>query len=205
MGHSACVRNVHAYKTALAELADISAGHPLRVAVDELPEGDVGVVQMRNVDANLGVDWASVSRITLPPSRRVELLSAGDVIFATRGARPYAVALDAPPYPAVCSPHFFVLRVRPEAIDPGFLAWQINQQPAQAYLQREATGSHVLNVRREVVEALEVVVPSLSIQATISSLAHATVREVRLLTALIENRQHQMRVLAAGLHAVCEG
>lgn len=185
----------------LIEAAEISAGHPLRTGVDEFPTGDTGVIQMRNVDPEAGVDWASVSRVELPPARRTEFLNSGDVIFSTRGSRTYAVALDAPPFPAVCSPHFFLLRTRGSAIEPRFLAWQINQAPTQEYLQREATGSHILNIRREVIERMEIVIPSLARQAAIVAFAEEATREKQLLSALIDNRQQQMNALAAGLRA----
>lgn len=184
----------------LGEVAEIAAGHPLRSGVDEFQAGDTGVIQMRNVDPATGVDWATVSRIELPPARRIEFLNPGDVIFSTRGARTYAVALDSAPFPAVCSPHFFVLRLRVPDIEPRFLAWQINQTAAQEYLKREATGSHILNIRREVIERLEVVIPSLARQAAIVAFAEDAAREKRQLSALIENRQHQMNALAAALH-----
>lgn len=190
-----------AKKVILAELADISAGHPLRSAVDDLPLGETGVVQMRNVESDVGVDWASVTRVELPPARRAEFLVAGDVIFSTRGAHNYAVALGQPPFPSVCSPHFFVLRIRSTEIQPHFLAWQINQAPAQEYLQRAATGSHILNIRREVIERLEIVIPSQERQAAIVAFAETAAREKRLLMGLIENRQQQMNALAAGLRA----
>lgn len=185
----------------LDEVAEIAAGHPLRSGVDELPAGDIGVIQMRNVDLETGVNWASVSRVELPPARRLEFLNPGDVIFSTRGARTYAVALRAPPFPAVCSPHFFVLRIRRFALEPRFLAWQINQAPAQEYLQREATGSHILNIRREVIERLKVLIPSPERQAAIVAFAEDAAREKHLLSALIENRQKQINALAAGLRA----
>lgn len=196
-----CMNSHRANHLALAEVAEIAAGHPLRSAVDDFPAGDTGVIQMRNVDPEAGVDWPSVARVELPPARRTEFLNAGDVIFSTRGARTYAVALGSAPFPAVCSPHFFVLRIRGEAVDPRFLAWQINQGPAQEYLQREATGSHILNIRREVIERLEIVIPSRARQAAIIAFADAAAREKRLLAGLIENRQQQMNALAAGLRA----
>lgn len=185
----------------LIEVAEIAAGHPLRLGVDELPAGATGVIQMRNVDPETGVDWGNVSRVELPPARRIEFLNHGDVIFSTRGTRTYAVALGTAPFPAVCSPHFFVLRIRGPAVEPRFLAWQINQAPAQEYLQREATGSHILNIRREVIERLEIAIPSLARQAAIVAFAEDAAREKRLLSALIENRQQQMNALAAGLRA----
>jgi hypothetical protein len=189
-----------ARKYMLSEVAEIAAGHPLRSGIDEFPAGDTGVIQMRNVDSERGIDWSNVSRVELPPARRIEFLNPGDVIFSTRGTRTYAVALGAVPFPTVCSPHFFVLRIREGAVEPRFLAWQINQSGAQDYLKREATGSHILNIRREVIERLAVVIPSLARQAAIVAFAEGAAREKRQLSALIENRQHQMNALAAALH-----
>lgn len=163
--------------------------------------GDTGVIQMRNVDPEFGVAWDAVSRVELPPARRVALLDEGDVIFTTRGVRTYAVALDPPPFPTVCSPHFFVLKPRGPELDPRFLAWQINQAPAQEYLQREATGSHILNIRREAIERLEIVIPPLARQAAIVAFAEMATREKRLIASLTENRQQQMNALALGLRA----
>jgi hypothetical protein len=183
----------------LADVAEIAAGHPLRSAVDELPPGEVGVVQMRNADPEDGIDWSGVRRVELPPARRTELLTAGDVILSTRGGRNFAVAVGQPPCPAVCSPHFFVLRLRTREIEPRFLAWQINQQPVQDYLQREATGTYILNIRREVVERLEIVVPPMAKQAAIVSFAETAARERQLLAALIDIRQQQMNALAGAL------
>ena len=190
-----------AKKWLVADVAEIAAGHPLRQGVDEFPVGGTGVVQMRNISPEAGVDWGGVSKVELPPARRIQVLVPGDVIFSTRGARTYAVALGEVPFEAVCSPHFFVLRVRSSALEPKFLAWQINQAPAQDYLQREATGSHILNIRREVIERLEIVLPSPERQAAIVAFAEEAAREKRLLSALIENRQLQMNALAAGLCA----
>lgn len=184
----------------LGEVAAISAGYPFRGAVDDLPHGDVGVVQMRNVDAEAGVDWDAVQRVTLPSKRAPTFLAAGDIIFTTRGARNHALALNEVPGLAVCSPHFFVIRSRdPSRIVPAFLAWQINQRPAQEYFQREATGSHILNIRREVIENLPVAVPPVATQHIIVALAEAVHAERAALTRLIDNRNQQLEAIALGL------
>lgn len=185
----------------LAAAVSVSGGHALRGAVDELPAGDVAVIQMRNVDAEAGVDWRGVNRVTLPPARSTSLLSAGDVIFTTRGTRNFALALEGVPGSSVCSPHFFVFRVAASAgIIPQFLAWQINQRPAQEYFRREATGSYILNIRREVVENLPLVLPPLEQQRAIVALADAARAERAALAALIDNRNRQMEAIALGLH-----
>lgn len=173
----------------------------MRGAVDELDLGDVALVQMRNVDQSTGVNWDEVQRIELPSKRAPAFLEAGDIIFTTRGMRNFALALNEVEGKAVCSPHFFVIRVgNTNLITPPFLAWQINQRPAQEYFQREATGSHILNIRREVIENLPVAIPSLAMQRAIVEFAKAANDERTALARLIENRNHQLEAIAIGLH-----
>lgn len=184
----------------LSDMASIAAGYPLRGAADELNYGEVAIIQMRNVDAEIGVSWSEVQRVELPSKRSPAFLAAGDILFTTRGARNFALALDVVEGEAVCSPHFFVIRVcDADRIEPQFLAWQINQRPAQEYFQREATGSHILNIRREVIESLQIAVPPLATQRTIVALANTARAERAALTRLIDNRSQQLEAIALGL------
>ena len=156
---------------------------------------------MAEVGSVEGVDWTRLPKVALPSGRAVNFLEAGDVIFTTRGARNYAVALETVRAPAVCSPQLFVIRVDDRQIlAPTFLAWQINQRPAQEYLKREATGSYILNIRREVIENLPVVVPPLAQQRAIVVYAAAVNAERQSLTKLIDNRNREMEAIAMGLH-----
>jgi hypothetical protein len=192
-----CSMSVTAERFAtVGDMAAISAGYPFRGAVDALEPGHVAVVQMRNVEAD-DVDWASLARVNLPSKRQPDYLTAGDVIFTTRGRRNFALSLNEVPGPAVCSPHFFILRVfSPGTLLPEFLAWQINQRPAQEYLQQAATGSHILNITRSAIESLLVAIPPIELQRQVVDLAEAAQRERQILRALVDNRQRELDVLA---------
>jgi len=192
--------SIDAQKIYLGTLASVTAGFPLRTAADALPAGDVSFVQMRDVVDGASVDWAGVPRVELPGKRPVSGLGDGDILFAARGTNNYALALRNAPARAVCSPHFFVLRVSDKSrINPCFLAWQINQKPAQDYFRQSATGSHIPNIRRSVLEGLEVAVPSVSKQRMIADLWNAALEEKRQLNALLTNRQQQLDSVAADL------
>jgi len=181
----------------LSDSARVDAGFPFRGAVDTLEPGDVAVVQMRNVEHG-AVDWPALTRVTLPTKRAPAFLASGDVIFTTRGRRNLALALENVPGPAVCSPHFFILRpLKPGRLLPAFLAWQINQKPAQDYLQQAATGSHILNITRGAIESLPVCIPAIEVQRAIIDLAYTARCERELVNALIENRQRQLDAVAA--------
>ncbi len=183
--------------TSLGECAAISAGFPFRGAIDALAKGGIAVIQMRNVDDARGVEWAKLTKVELPTKRKLDLLTPGDVILTTRGRRNFALALTDIPYPAVCSPHFFVIRVRqPKVLLPEFLAWQINQKAAQEHIQQSATGSYILNLTRAAVESVPITIPPMSTQAAAVALASAAHREVATLQALIDNQRSLIEVVA---------
>jgi hypothetical protein len=184
----------------LEELAGLKGGYPFRGSVDVSAEGNALAVQMKDVDPEFGVDWSKVTRTTLLGRKQPDWLKSGDVLFVSKGARFYAVCIDEPPTPAVCSPHFFHLQVvRWAPILPTFLAWQINQPPFQRQLQQAAEGSSQLSIRRPVLESLTLCVPSLADQQRIVALAEVARLERRTLQQLIHNREQQLQALAEGL------
>lgn len=191
--------NIDAIKiTNLKEVATTSAGYPLRGATSSLAAGGVAVLQMRNASFSGKIDWPSAVRVELPTKRSPNWLESGDIVFVARGARNYAIALHDVPDKSVCSPHFFVLKVK-AGCDPAFLAWQINQRPAQDYLKRSATGSNVLSIRREALEKLQVAIPPLNQQKTIVKYFQAATAERSAFEKLIENRNYEIEAIALGL------
>ena len=185
----------------LGGLATVSAGYPFRGKVDNLPPGEVGVIQMRNVDPDSGIDWSQLSRIELPRASTKAMLRPGDVILSTRGGRFYPYYIGEFEGGAVCSPHFFILRVKTQAILPQFLAWQMKQKPAQDYFLAGATGSYILNIKRDVVENLPIALPPMSQQHHIADLDEAMRNERAILTQLIDNRAAEMSAIAQQLLA----
>jgi hypothetical protein len=185
----------------LQELADIQAGHPFRGSVPAIEDGNSLALQMRDIDPESGVAWSGVVRTQLEESRNPQWLQEGDVVFVARGSRNYAVCLQDVPAHVVCSQYFFLLRSKTRDILPAFLAWQINQAPAQRYLASTAEGTDQLSIRRGVLEALPLAVPPLARQHLIVELATAVREEKKYMETLIQNRQRQLDALAFDLIA----
>jgi hypothetical protein len=187
----------------VADLLDLQGGYPFRGSIEESADGDAVAVQMKDVDPDLGVNWSAVMRTSLAGRKQPDWLKAGDILFVSKGARFYAVCLDVPPHPAVCSPHFFLLQVKLASIViPAFIAWQINQPPFQRQLKQAAEGTRQLSIRRPVLEALTLSIPSLADQHRIVALAALARQERQTLTQLIHNRDLQLNALADGLFQV---
>ncbi len=184
----------------LVSVAAVTGGYPFRGPVPEIPGGPLRVVQMKDLAANAGVDWPGTVSTELPGKRPPDLLRAGDVLVLVRGARNPAVYLGDVPCAAVSSLHFFLLRLAAESkLLAEFLAWQINQEPAQRYLAQNAAGTDQRSIRRAVLEALPVVVPPLPTQQTMLELARAARREHDVLTGLIDTRQRELQAVARSM------
>jgi restriction endonuclease S subunit len=187
---------------ALRDVVTVMAGHPIRDAIRSVPGGDIAVVQIKNVDAHAGVEWPAVTRTVLSTRRDPDWLRPGDILFSARGQRNIAVCLDHPPTRAVCSPHFFLIRVNDANVAlPDFLAWQMNLPQAQRYFSQSATGSYITSIRRQVLEALPILIPSLDRQRLLVQLAKAAQREKQLTQKLLENRQRELDLVAQNLLA----
>ena len=184
----------------LGSIVDLRSGHPFRGSIDVSAEGNALAVQMKDVDSEDGVNWTGVIRTSLVGRKQPDWLKAGDVLFVSKGVRFYAVCVDEPPSPAVCSPHFFHLQVTSHLpLLPAFLAWQINQPPFQRQLQQAAEGSSQLSIRRPVLESLTLSVPSLADQHRIVALSELARQERSALYQLIRNREQQLQALAEDL------
>lgn len=132
----------------VSELFHLQGAYPFRGSIEESADGDALALQMKDVDPELG-------------RKKPDWLKVGDILVVSKGARFYAACLDEPPNPAVCSPHFFHLQVKSKLTAiPAFIAWQINQPPFQRQLKQAAEGTRQLSIRRPVLEALTLSIPS---------------------------------------------
>lgn len=184
----------------LKELATVQGGFPFRGSVEPVRDGPVLAVQMKDLSPAMGVNWSGVTRTELPGRRSADWLLAGDILFVCKGTRFYAACVERPPGNAVCTPHFFHLRVRDDArVLPVFLTWLINQTPVQKQLAQAAEGSNQLSIRRPMLEAITLRIPSFVKQHCIISLAQLAQQERQALQQLMYNRERELEALAEEL------
>lgn len=188
---------------ALGDVATLRAGYSFRTAIAESKAGGVLAVQLRDVQPGEQPKWSSVIQTSLArePSDG-EWLRPGDILFTFRGARYFAVVLEKVPAAAVAATQFMLLRVRDTGVLlPTFLAWQLNQPPAQTYLAQAASGTAQRSLRRAVIEALAVAIPTLAVQQSVVEVATLARRERFALEELVRVREQQLDQIAASLLA----
>ncbi|MEI6334196.1 MAG: restriction endonuclease subunit S [Methylococcaceae bacterium] len=175
----------------LKTLAILMAGQPLRGSIENVPAGEVALVQMKDVDPEGGIDKAQCYCINLSGRKKPDYLRPGDILFVGRGYRIFAVLVDEVLTQTVASPHFFIIRVKPEtSVRPDYLVWYINQSRAQKYFSKHIAGSALPHINRQTLEDLPVILPPLPIQERIVNAHRCRLKEKALLEMLIEKKKH---------------
>lgn len=181
----------------LVDYTEIRSGHPFRGTVPEEKNGFALTVQMRDVDPLKGVAWESAARTSPTGRKEPDWLRPGDILFLSRGLYNYALFLEHVAEKAICSQYFFVVRVKEPRLLPAFVAWQINQSPAQTYLRNNAEGSDQQSIRRAVLEGIPIVIPSIAQQRQLLRLTQTAQQERERLESMIRNREQETQGIVA--------
>jgi hypothetical protein len=187
------------HDTRLSDIADIRSGHPFRGSIEPDINGDVHVVQVRNTKATGEIVQDEVITTTLTSKKQPDWLKSGDILFVAKGAKHYSALVEDLPKQTVCSPHFFLVRIKPafkKLVTPEFVCWQLNQLPAQRYFQTKAEGSLYLSVRRQILEYVPITMLPIEKQKQLTAMHRCGVKEQKVLQQLIENRQQQLDAIA---------
>lgn len=171
----------------LQDIAEIRAGYSFRGRIEPASKGAYSVVQIKDLGEGVFLAAKDLVRTNLPDVNPNQLLQRGDVLFASRGARKQAVVVDEVEPNTIFGSQFFVCEPK-QGIDPAYLAWYINQTPAQRYFEENATGSNVRIVTKEVLGRLPVVVPPLARQKKIAEVYRLILRERQLSAQILEKR-----------------
>lgn len=130
--------------------------------IDSLPE-DAGRHLPFTNDGRGDLIEGDLLRVNLPDVRQDYLLTPGNVLFASPGRRKQAMAIDDDLETTTFGTQFFVIEAR-DGVLPVYLAWYINQQPAQRYLEEHSMGSNVRVVTKEALSRMPIQLPPLEVQ-----------------------------------------
>ncbi len=187
----------------LTKATDISSGYPFRGKIREKIGSGIRVIQMKDVSSENTILWERLLETELAGTKKPDWIAQGDILFAARGSRNYAVLANteggAKQGNIVSAPHFYRLRVTTNVLLPEFLVWQLNGKPMQTYFSRSAEGSVTKSVRRSILENAEINVPTLENQQEILRLHSILQKEKAIYTELISNAEKLMNAIAKDL------
>lgn len=174
----------------LKNLVSLMAGHPFRGSIENDENGDVAVVQMKDVDRERGLNIENLSKTDVSGRKNPDYLRCEDILFVGRGLRFYAVLVETDLEQTVAAPYFFIIRVKEQQpILPAYLAWYINHERAQKFFAKHMAGTVLPQINRVTLEELPVIVPPLDVQQRIVSAHTCRLKEKALLERLIEKKK----------------
>ena len=187
----------------LPNICEIRSGYTARGRLEVAQSGGVLAIQLGDVSPEGGVQVEHLTRlqIEVPPDRY--FVRAGDVLFRSRGEKTTAAAIPQEfPEAALAFLPLIVLRPQHGSLLPEYLAWTINQAPAQRHLEASARGTSMRMIPRSAFDDLNIDVPDLHAQRLIVETAELAGRE-RELASEIADKRHQLvhaALVAAATH-----
>jgi restriction endonuclease S subunit len=172
----------------LKDIATIRSGFLFRERIKPDASGRYQVVQVGDITSDAGFSNGSLVRISMPDVKRSQILEKGDVLFISRGPRKQAIAIMWPIENTIATSQFFVLRPD-ERVSPEFLAWYINQRPAQRYIEEHSTGTSASLINLGAMKRLPVEAPPVETQARIMKVHQLSLREKELMEAIQNKRR----------------
>ncbi len=136
----------------LHELVDIRSGYTFRVAIDSFDQGDVEVIQAKD----LGDDFNFATRPKIKFSGEDKhLLKPGEILLSARGYAK-AIVYRSSHDKAVASSSLFVLRPKSASIDPSYIALFFNSLLGIKEFIKLSSGASVKTITKEDLGQIEI-------------------------------------------------
>lgn len=173
----------------LATIAEVRMGYSFRSRLETDTEGDVAVIQMKDIDdANL-LHPEGLARIQMPDLKDRHLVREGDLLFRSRGITNSAALVGGDLGKTVLAAPLLLIRPKGDIVEPAYLQWFVNHPATQAVLAGQAAGTAVKMISKRVLDGLCVALPSLQRQRHIAEIARLASREAVLLEQLAGRRR----------------
>ncbi|MBI5416682.1 restriction endonuclease subunit S [Candidatus Poribacteria bacterium] len=168
----------------ISEITEIKSGVLFKESIKSDKKGIVSVIQLKDIDENGILNESNLQRITLEKVNPKDFVIKGDVLFKAKTNHPVASVISVALDNTIATAHYFVVRIKITDVLPGYLAWYLNQRPAQNYFDKNAGGTRMQVINKQVLGNLEIVIPSLSIQEKIEKIYSLHRREQNIIDAL---------------------
>lgn len=183
-------------KKKVSQLAEIRSGYLFKEGIRSDKEGNVSVIQLKDVNDRGVLNPYELQRISLEKIDSGNFITIGDVLLKAKTNHPVATVIKEQLPSTIATAHYFVISIKKVDVLPGYLAWYLNQRPAQIYFDRNAGGTRIQVISKQILSELEVVIPDMKTQERIEKIYELHQREQGLIGVIKEKRR---RILLAQL------
>jgi len=183
----------------LKEIADVKAGYSFRGTIPVSENGSYRVIQIKDVNYSGLISSNDLVNAAVDTIKPEYLTQRGDVLFTSRGANRRAATVDETAAEAIFVSQLYALKVKTDAVIPEYLAWYLNQKPAQDFFEERASGSYIQNIRHDVLAQLPVVLPPVETQKRIVEIYRLGLREREMAEKIAEKRRQVVEKMLLAL------
>ena len=176
-------------KRNLSSVVEIKTG----IFAKPILKGEAFYLQAKNFDESGKIVKPLFPDLAIDRLTQKHLLKVGDVLFAAKGSKNFAICFDEENMQAVASTTFFVLRIQSKLVLPEYLAWVLNNSLTQNFLKRNAIGTSMVSISKTVLEEMEISIPTLEKQKNILEISRLAKQENELRLKIAELRQIQIQ------------
>jgi restriction endonuclease S subunit len=162
----------------LSSISTIRAGVQFRKEVPYCASGSLRHLQVRDEKGSLTLEDHEIRSLADGALKTVDFLKLGDVVIRAKGKHHPAVLIQAELTKTVASAYCLV--VTPVNVLPVFLAWYLNQVPAQQYMDQFAAGSVLPVLNKKALGEMQVPLPNIKTQEHISQIFTLQLQEERI-------------------------
>ncbi len=152
---------------------------------------DVAFLQARHFDENGLLTATLLPELPLNDQTEKHLLQEGDLLFAAKGFKNFAVLYRKEFGPCVASSTFLVIKLTEKEVEPTYLAWFMNFPITQKLLKGNAIGTSLPSISKNVLQELEIDIPTLPIQHTIVKIHTLQQEAIAIQKRIIELKETQ--------------
>lgn len=146
---------------------------------------------MRDINKRSLLEMENLSRVSGILPKPHHFVTAGNILFVVKGVNNYAVCIQEQLSKTIAAAHFFVIRIDRDDVLPEYVAWYINQPPAQAFLQERSKGTIGPSIDIGTLSELDVPLPFLEVQRKVIRIQELLRREQEL-TEHIQAKRDQL-------------
>jgi hypothetical protein len=176
-------------KVKLVVVSEVRMGYTFRSRLEPEMDGDVAVIQMKDIDDSNLLHPEGLARIRMPELKDRHLVQEGDLMFRSRGVTNTAALVAGNLGRSVLAAPMMLIRPDTKRVQAAYLLWFINQPSIQKILSAQAAGTAVKMISKAALEQLEVSAPPLKTQKRIVEIWYLATLEAQLATKLMERRR----------------
>lgn len=181
-------------KYKLHEVVDMRSGYQGKFTEDETAH-KVKLIKLKDVSKEGIINYEEIDQVKIEKISPKHLLRQGDVIFKAKSGDNTAACIDRAENHLLATSHYILMSLKEkykEQILPKYLAMYLNSRDAQSYIKAHSEGTALAIVKISRLEALEIIVPSLEEQSTLSELYDLMLQERVTMQKIMLEREKQV-------------